>query len=204
MWDSPLNAIEGFTPQLDLLQSGTQKSKHPCQQTQPLDQLFYKDWLLAKLLRTLHKNSLNIPVGSDHRATFLLHQCSFLLSAARAASPFTVAAQQPRNTAEAEPIEQIHLNIFVDVKSLIKPIAVSISVISTWLDDMDKRAASNSAVIDILPGPASATFTLAVTPSISALLGPTADVPTYNLASTALKSSHEAPAIRNHTLAPDH
>ncbi|MGH0140500.1 UNVERIFIED_CONTAM: hypothetical protein FKN15_003611 [Acipenser sinensis] len=233
MWDSPLNVMDGAnicseeiagsaTVQAKLYPTtrppapGTRKSKRPRRQTQPPDQLFYKDCPLAKLLKTLHENNLNIPVGSNRLALFNMY-CSYIsakpvLPPSRhrcpssptqpTTSPLTAAAQQPRNTAEEDTIQQIHFNIFEDMKSLIQPITISISAINTRLDDMDKRVASNSAANAIPPGPATETFVSGATPSVPALPGPTADVPTPNLTYAALKSSHEAPAIRNHTLTP--
>ncbi|RXN01089.1 hypothetical protein EOD39_7988 [Acipenser ruthenus] len=82
----------------------------------------------------------------------------------------------PAHAIETDPILQLHINIFEDMKSLIHPIAVSIASNNTRLNDMDKWAASNSAIITIPPGSAFLTFALAAA----------ANVPTYNLASAAL------------------
>ncbi|MGH0145586.1 UNVERIFIED_CONTAM: hypothetical protein FKN15_043300 [Acipenser sinensis] len=179
--DSPLNVMDSSTicsdeiagpsivqaklyPATGPRSPGTRKSRHPLQQTQPSDQLFYKDGPLAKLLKILHENNINVPAGSDRLAVFIMYcthisatpvlppppRCSQPSSPTQLiASPLAAAAQRPRNTAEADPIMQIHFNIFKDIKSLIQPIAVSISAIGTRLDDMDNRVASNSAAIAI-------------------------------------------------------
>ncbi|MGH0148448.1 UNVERIFIED_CONTAM: hypothetical protein FKN15_061336 [Acipenser sinensis] len=62
--------------------------------------------------------------------------------------------------------EEVNINIFEDMKSLIHSIAVSIASVNTRLNDMDKRVASNSAAIAIPPGSAFTTSTPAAVYSV--------------------------------------
>ncbi|RXM30577.1 hypothetical protein EOD39_7752 [Acipenser ruthenus] len=117
-----------------------------------------------------------------------------------ASSPST-AVQQRRDTIETDPILQLHNSIFEDMKSLIHPITASITTINTRLNDMDKQVSANSARIAIPPGPAFVSAP-AVISSSPALPVPTADVPSYNLATAAVNVPQQAPVVRNHTLAP--
>ncbi|MGH0135271.1 UNVERIFIED_CONTAM: hypothetical protein FKN15_057543 [Acipenser sinensis] len=169
------------------------RSKHSRQQAQSPEQLFYKDWPLAKPLKTLHHNNINIPAGSNRMALFKMH-CTFIFvspmfspsrrhtsanlpahsprtgSRRRTSSPVMVPAsslstpvQQPGDAAKTDPIFQLHNNIFEDMKSLIHPI--SIASINTRLNDMDKRVTSSSAATAISPGSALATLAPAVVSS---------------------------------------
>ncbi|MGH0133360.1 UNVERIFIED_CONTAM: hypothetical protein FKN15_061550 [Acipenser sinensis] len=163
------------------------------QQAQPPEQLFYKDWPLAKLLKTLHDNNINIPAGSERIALFN-NNCTFISatpmlppSCKRASansfaqSPSTgAAAPLPVMVVASSPAQQrsnqTHLNsssfsfitTFSRMKSLIHPIAISIASINT-AQHMDKRVASKTAAISITLSPVFTTSIMAAVFSVEAL-----------------------------------
>ncbi|MGH0151114.1 UNVERIFIED_CONTAM: hypothetical protein FKN15_037784 [Acipenser sinensis] len=59
-------------------------------------------------------------------------------------SSSSTAVQQCGDAIEIDAVLQLHSSIYEDVKSLIHPIAASITAINTRLNDMDKRVAANT------------------------------------------------------------
>lgn len=205
--------------------SNLRRSKRLRPQDAPPDRLFWKDWPMNKLIKTLLKNGNAIPAGSDRESLFILYCNS--ISAEPVFPPKKhnqprPAIQRPKtdsrqsipdlttptiSTANQQPaIETQHSQIFNEIKSFMQPFSDTLSSVSSQLSDLEKRVSvmeqgKQSTVQSFI----SASNT-AAPPTASygpALISASeADPPIYNLATASTYGSSSPTAARRHTISP--
>ncbi|MGH0145191.1 UNVERIFIED_CONTAM: hypothetical protein FKN15_042235 [Acipenser sinensis] len=151
-------------PDPELPQPRHSKRKR-CQNPNP-ERLFFKDWLISKLLKALFDKGIHIPSASCRIDLFHLlclslsaepgfpprsAQSRSTSQAATSAHVITPALPEASESGHQLPaaktaMSELHSKIFQDIKEFMQPLADALSAINTRLDSIDSRFPSTGTL----------------------------------------------------------
>ncbi|MGH0145523.1 UNVERIFIED_CONTAM: hypothetical protein FKN15_043181 [Acipenser sinensis] len=126
-------------------------------------QLFFKDWPLARLVKTLFEKEIQIPSVSDRTTLFLLlcdsvsarpifsTRCPTPARSVAASTAHVTSPEPPASIAETQQLPaaedtmaELHQKIMNDMKQFMQPFANALSAINSRLDGIDNRSTTDA------------------------------------------------------------